>query len=199
MLQPSRAALGLAESKGEALGNLVKVYTSLEGRIGRKTWWLAAIALVVVILIIEFSTGVFPNTAALLTSTDPAAASATLADAVHKAQWISLIVFLIFGFPFVALGVKRRHDKDNSGLDVMIFYGIALVLNLVEALGIGFTTMGLGNGVMVPTPSLPLAILGGLLGIYGIYMLVVLGFLKGTTGSNQYGPDPLVAGVAASA
>lgn len=37
--------------------------------------------------------------------------------------------------------------------------------------------------------------LSGLLGIillvYAIYLLVVLGFLKGTAGPNNYGPDPL--------
>jgi hypothetical protein len=29
----------------------------------------------------------------------------------------------------VAIGVKRRHDKDNNGMDMIIFYAIALVLN----------------------------------------------------------------------
>jgi uncharacterized membrane protein YhaH (DUF805 family) len=30
-----------------------------------------------------------------------------------------------------------------------------------------------------------------IVGIFGLYMLVVLGFLKGTAGPNNYGPDPL--------
>ena len=34
--------------------------------------------------------------------------------------------------------------------------------------------------------------------IFAIYLLVVLGFLKGSDGANQYGPDPL-GGVAATA
>jgi len=33
--------------------------------------------------------------------------------------------------------------------------------------------------------------LGIIVGIYAIYLLVVLGFLKGTSGPNNYGPDPL--------
>ena len=37
-------------------------------------------------------------------------------------------------------------------------------------------------------------IIGGIFGIYAIYMLVVLGFLKGTSGPNNYGPDPLQQG-----
>ena len=37
----------------------------------------------------------------------------------------------------------------------------------------------------------PLSILFLLLGVFGIYMLVQLGFLKGTPGANNYGADPL--------
>jgi uncharacterized membrane protein YhaH (DUF805 family) len=186
------------------MGNVVQLYTSLEGRIGRKTWWLATIGLVVAILIIEFAIlplvglSAVPNVAAAAGG-DAAAASAALADSVHRAQWVSLIIYVIFGLPIVAIGVKRRHDKDNSGMDMIIFYAIALVLNLVTALGIGYTTMDVGNGAAIPVPSMPLMIVNVLLGIYGIYLLVVLGFLKGTTGSNQYGPDPLIVGAPAAA
>jgi uncharacterized membrane protein YhaH (DUF805 family) len=34
-------------------------------------------------------------------------------------------------------------------------------------------------------------IIGVIFGIYAIYMLIQLGFLKGTAGPNNYGPDPL--------
>ena len=36
-----------------------------------------------------------------------------------------------------------------------------------------------------------MSILFALLGIFGIYLLVQLGFLKGTQGANSYGADPL--------
>src|SRR6185437_4437779 len=41
--------------RGIEMGNVVQLYTSLNGRIGRRTWWLASIAMGVVILIIEFA------------------------------------------------------------------------------------------------------------------------------------------------
>jgi uncharacterized membrane protein YhaH (DUF805 family) len=34
-------------------------------------------------------------------------------------------------------------------------------------------------------------ILGIVVGIFALYLLVVLGFLRGTPGPNQYGPDPV--------
>jgi uncharacterized membrane protein YhaH (DUF805 family) len=180
------------------MDNIISLYTSMDGRIGRRTWWLATIGLAVVIMILEFviltplGFGPLPNMAAL-TSGDAAAASAAIADSVHKAAWVGLIVYIIVGWPIVALGLKRRHDKNNAGMDVIVFYVIALLISLISALGIGYSTVDAGNGLIIPTPSLPLTIINFLYGIYAIYLLVVLGFLKGTTGSNQYGPDPLTS------
>jgi uncharacterized membrane protein YhaH (DUF805 family) len=174
------------------MNNLVPLYTSLDGRIGRKTWWLASIGLAVVVLIIEFviltPLGFGPMPA--MSAADPGAIAAT----IHRSQWVSLIVYIIVGLPILALGVKRRHDKDNNGLDVMIFYGIALLINLAGALGFGYADTDLGNGMILPMPTMPLTIVNILFGIYSVYLLVVLGFLKGTTGPNQYGPDPLLGG-----
>jgi uncharacterized membrane protein YhaH (DUF805 family) len=73
------------------------------------------------------------------------------------------------------------------------------LVNLSGALGIGYTMMDVGNGITIPTPSLPLTGINVLHGLFGLYLLVVLGFLKGTTGSNQYGPDPLIVGATAAA
>jgi uncharacterized membrane protein YhaH (DUF805 family) len=36
-------------------------------------------------------------------------------------------------------------------------------------------------------------------GVFAIYLLVVLGFLRGTVGPNQYGPDPLGGTASATA
>jgi uncharacterized membrane protein YhaH (DUF805 family) len=184
------------------MNNFLQNYMSFDGRISRKTWWLASIALAVVVVIIEFIIqailGGTTNIAAAVTSSDPAAASAAIADGIKKAAWVGLIVTIVFGYPILALGIKRRHDRDNSGLDVKIIYGVAVLVNLLQALGLGMSTMDV-NGVAIPTPSLPFTVISFLLGIAGIYLLVVLGFLRGTTGANQYGPDPLLAASPAAA
>jgi uncharacterized membrane protein YhaH (DUF805 family) len=42
-------------------------------------------------------------------------------------------------------------------------------------------------------PTMLFSALGIVSAIFGIYLLVVLGFLKGTAGANSYGADPLGA------
>jgi len=179
------------------MDNVVSLYTSTEGRIGRKTFWLGILGLIVVNLLISFlilplvGISMMPNMAALTDPTaDAAAVSKIITDSIRTSSWASLVIFAIFAFPAYALMVKRRHDKDNSGLDVLIYLGLTALLLLLQALGIGYDTMTIGE-ISVPTPSIILTVLSLAVGIFAIYLVVVLGFLRGTTGPNQYGPDPL--------
>jgi uncharacterized membrane protein YhaH (DUF805 family) len=175
-------------------------FTSLEGRIGRQAWWIGVVILVVVNLIISFlimplvGLNIMPNMAALVAdpaNADPQAIATAINATMRTSAWVSLVIFLIFLYPMAALSVKRRHDKDNSGLDVWIYFGLTALLLLVQALGLFMDTVEVMPNVVMPVPTLPLTILQIIVGIYAIYLLVVLGFLKGTTGPNQYGPDPL--------
>ena len=182
------------------MDSIVSNFTSLEGRIGRQAWWIGVIILIVVNIIISFlilplvGISMMPNFAALMAdpnNVDAAAVASAMMATMRTAAWVSLVIFLIFLYPSAALAIKRRHDKDNSGLDVWIYFGLTALLLLVQAPGLFMTVVEIMPGVPMPTPSLPFVILQIIVGIYGIYMLVVLGFLKGTTGPNQYGPDPL--------
>lgn len=188
---------------GEDMDNIVGLYTSTEGRISRKTFWLGILGLIVVNVVISFlilplvGVSMLPNMAALADpSADAAAVSKTIADSMRSSAWASLVIFVIFAYPAYALMVKRRHDKDNNGLDVLIYMGLTALLLLIQALGIGYDTMTIGE-VSVLTPSLLITLLSFAVGIFAIYLLVVLGFLRGTAGPNQYGPDPL-GGIAAA-
>ena len=181
------------------MNNIVANFTSLDGRIGRQSWWIGVVILIVANIIISFlilpliGISMMPNFAALMAdpnNPDPAAISAAITSTMRTAGWISLVIFLIFLYPSACLSIKRRHDKDNSGLDVWIYFGLTALLLLVQALGLFMSVTDIG-GMQIPTPSLPFTILQIVVGIYGLYLLVVLGFLKGTTGPNQYGPDPL--------
>jgi uncharacterized membrane protein YhaH (DUF805 family) len=181
------------------MDSIIANFTSLDGRIGRQSWWIGVVILIVLNIIISFlilplvGVSMMPNFAALMAdpnNADPQAIADAVAGTMRTAGWVSLVIFLIFLYPSAALSIKRRHDKDNSGLDVWIYFGLTAILLLVQALGLFMTVTDFG-GVSIPTPSLPFTILQIIVGIYGIYLLVVLGFLKGTTGPNQYGPDPL--------
>lgn len=69
---------------------------------------------------------------------------------------------------------------------------------LLQAFGMAYTMTDIG-GMQVPAPSMLYSIVGVVTLVYGIYMLVVCGFLRGTPGPNQYGPDPLGGTAAATA
>ncbi|MGC2823954.1 MAG: DUF805 domain-containing protein [Pseudolabrys sp.] len=89
-------------------------------------------------------------------------------------------LFLILSVPFVAItisatavAVKRLHDRDKSGWWVLVFYLLPGVIgNIGPYTGLDF---------VFQLASLALT----------IWTLVELGFLRGTSGRNQYGPDPL--------
>jgi uncharacterized membrane protein YhaH (DUF805 family) len=80
---------------------------------------------------------------------------------------------------YLAIGVKRLHDRDRSGWWIVVFYivpwRLGSVVNVADKQG--NDTVGLVAGLV------------GLVCV--IWGLVELGFLRGTRGPNRFGPDPL--------
>ena len=175
------------------MNNIIKNFTGFEGRLNRQPFWISAIILAVISIVISFlllpviGLSMMPNIAPGTSSADVIAA---LPDMMRKSGWVSLVMFLIFLYPVASISIKRRHDRNNSGLDVWIYYALAIINLLLNALGFGLTTTNV-QGIDIPTPGPISMVLGIILAVYGIYLLVVCGFLKGTTGPNSYGPDPL--------
>jgi len=188
------------------MDNIVQLYTSTEGRISRKTWWLGILGIVIVNILISFlilpfvGVSMMPDVSALMSGgdVDTAALSQSIVDSMRTSAWASLIMFAIFAYPSYALSIKRRHDKDNNGMDIIVYLGLTALVMLLQALGIGMEMTTIGQ-MTIPMTAMWLNVLLFALGIFGIYLLVVLGFLKGTEGPNQYGPDPLGGTAAAAA
>ncbi len=151
------------------------LYTKTDGRISRKTWWLGVVGLIVAAIVL-----------------------AVIFGAVGLGLWGSFIASLIIAYPNYCLSVKRRHDRNNDGRDIIILLAASIILGLLPALGIGVEVMDVA-GVAVPVPAMWLNGLNLIVAVYAIYLLVQLGFLKGTDGANTYGPDPVAGGVAATA
>jgi uncharacterized membrane protein YhaH (DUF805 family) len=90
-------------------------------------------------------------------------------------------IILVFSVPMipiivssVAVAIKRLHDRDKSGWWLLVFYLLPGVIgNIGPYTGMDFVFQ-LANVAL------------------SIWALVELGFLRGTSGRNQYGPDPLV-------
>ena len=151
--------------------DLQALYLTSDGRISRKTWWIGTVILFVASILLYIVLG--------------------LVGLGMTSSWGPIIVYLILFYPALNLGVKRRHDRDNDGNDYRILMGVSALLTLLQAFGIGFSRTDLGNGFVGMMPDLWMSIVQIAVGIYGIYLLVQLGFLKGTPGTNSYGQDPL--------
>jgi uncharacterized membrane protein YhaH (DUF805 family) len=163
---------------GDRMNNIVANFTGFEGRLNRRPWWIGVIILIVVGFILSWILGLIFGTGMMIDpaiATDPTAMSAYL----QKAGWVGLITSIVLAYPYLAITVKRRHDRNNNGYDAMGLIAFSIIWNLLTALGVVSSVSGVGQAVSV------------IIGIYAIYILVVVGFLKGTAGPNTYGPDPL--------
>ncbi len=156
------------------MDKIISLLTTTDGRIGRQQWWIGVVALIVVSIVASIILGIisFGNAAVM--------------------AWLAVVLNLVLIWPSYCIGIKRRHDRDNDGTDLKILIAGSVIINLLQASGVGVSMTDMG-GVMVPVPAIWLGIINFAFAIFAIYMLVQLGFLKGTTGANTYGPDPLDA------
>jgi uncharacterized membrane protein YhaH (DUF805 family) len=125
---------------------MMNLLFGFQGRTNRAKFWLVAIALLVIEVIVL---GIIGGNAAM--SDDPQQAVASLGPV---AGIVLVIVGLAATWITIAVGIKRFHDRNKSGVWVLIIF--------------------------VPV-------------IGSLWYLIECGFLKGTTGPNNYGPDPLGA------
>lgn len=168
------------------MDTVVSLYLNFDGRIGRKTFWLWTIVLgaAIFLLGLSFNAALGYVSPVIDPSATPEAISTEINSIVRKSAWVWLVLTIVFSLPALALFTKRRHDRDNNGLDAQFFLLVPVAFLVAQGLGLGFSVIG--------------AVLGAILAIYATYLLVVLGVLRGTSGPNSYGPDPLTAGAIAT-
>jgi uncharacterized membrane protein YhaH (DUF805 family) len=110
------------------------LFLSMDGRIGRRTFWMGVVVLVVAVVVASVLDAILHT---------PSAGSSGA---------ISIIVSILLIYPWVALSAKRWHDRNKSAWWILI----------------------------------------GLIPIIGaIWAFVEVGCLKGTTGQNRFGADPV--------
>jgi uncharacterized membrane protein YhaH (DUF805 family) len=139
---------------------------SFSGRLNRKPYWLTTLAMIAVVIVAMILLFALAGGAAILTG-----------DASGLGIGFFLVAFIVY-IPLLwvglALGVKRLHDRNKSGWWLALFW---LLPGVLQGIGEQIGTLG----IVLMVASLAISIWG----------LVELGFLRGTVGPNQYGPDPL--------
>jgi uncharacterized membrane protein YhaH (DUF805 family) len=132
--------------------------TDIDGRINRKPYWIGALAVSVIGVVLQ------------------------LIGYGIGGEALAIIFGLLLLYPFFAISVKRAHDRDRPTWLVVAFFAMMILVDVLQLLGLGQTADGpttLGLAIGIPWI------------IFAFYMFVELGFLRGTPGMNQYGPNPL--------
>ncbi|MBK1796264.1 DUF805 domain-containing protein [Devosia sp. WQ 349] len=156
------------------MDSLKSLLLTTDGRISRKQWWIGVLCLFVVSIIASLVLGILAggNTTAV--------------------AWFAVLINLALLYPTYCIGLKRRHDRNNDGKDVLILLGGSVVINLLQASAIGATAIT-ENGLTYMVPPMWMSVLVLVFAVFAIYMFIQLGFLKGSHGTNNYGADPVNA------
>ena len=162
--------------------NFLQVLFSFHGRINRAKYWLAALFWVVVDIVVFGFLAVSLAKDILALGSEPSGAD-IVRVILNFGMGIGLVCLLVLVPMFVswlAVGIKRLHDRDQSGWWILLFY-----FGPAVASALGHNS---DSGMLMLLMSLVS------LGI-SIWAFVVLACLRGTRGPNQYGPDPLAGNV----
>ncbi len=150
------------------------LFTSFDGRISRRAFWLGFLVMAVVGVAIGLG----------LLAVLPAGMGLKI---------VQLIVLAAMCYIWAAVVVKRLHDRDKPAVPyAIVFLGPAILNSVMKVFLIGHTAVDIA-GVEVAVPGLPALIVTYVSIAVSLWMIVELGFFKGTSGGNRYGPDPLAA------
>jgi uncharacterized membrane protein YhaH (DUF805 family) len=143
----------------------LKRYAEFTGRSRRKEYWMYVLLLIAVGIVIGIVEGILG-----------------LRGMVGPYGPISALFGLATFVPSLAVGVRRLHDTNRSGLWLLIGYGPFILSLLLMVAGMLQFTMILSIVALV-----------------GFIVLLVFMVLEGNRGPNQYGPDPKGAEAVAAA
>ena len=144
------------------MGGILK-YLSFQGRANRKRFWLTTLSLFGLFLV----------------------SSLIVMGVTAASPFLSLIVvpfWLAFLVASVANGARRLHDRNKSAWWLLLFSGLPTLL------AIPYELAKYGPPDDFQLAAAALAALGLPFSIWGF---IVVGCLKGTTGPNRFGDDPL--------
>ncbi len=146
----------------------IYLFTSFDGRIGRKTFWIGSLTIVVVELILGF--------AAL------AIMAVVKGDWSIDNDWPLDGIALIFNYPQFAVDTKRGHDRNIPIWVPGAFFIYSVALDVASLLG--WNPDNLYGDPLAFAVYAPYA-------VFGVALLIEFGFRKGTAGPNRFGRDPL--------
>ena len=158
---------------------LLAYYFQPSGRIGRGGFWLGMLGL----FVIEFAFTLW--IAMTLFGHDVLDANAQ--PLAKPAMQLQLLIDLIFLFPLFVVLAKRFHDRNKGAAWALPFILAHVAVVIAAITGVLPTSMP-AAGAAIPLPGLVIAL--AWIVIFA-WTVIELGILRGTSGANRYGADPL--------
>jgi uncharacterized membrane protein YhaH (DUF805 family) len=153
--------------------NIVGLLFSYQGRINRGKYWLAVLIYIAISVVVTAIGSIMLGNGILEMADE--ADDGVILGLLSKGIGFVLIVLIIY-IPMIVsgifVGIKRLHDRDKSGWWLLLFYLVPALLNELSHVSFIFSLASFA---------------------ISIWMFVELGCLRGTAGTNRYGPDPLAA------
>src|SRR5262245_46743134 len=140
---------------------------STQGRINRGKWWLGLVLVVVPVIVLSLVLWTMLESRLFYTFSG-------------RLMMFAVTVFALFAS--YCVNAKRFHGRNKSSA----FAQIALILNGIKAVLDLTGVTGDPWGTNLADNLFQMASIG-----VGIWYFVELGCLRGTSGANDYGPDPL--------
>ncbi len=152
---------------------MLSLYFQPAGRIGRARFWLGWLGLLLIEAAFNYwlVTGLFGRD-----PLDPATGTLT-----KPAFQLVLLGNVIFLFPLFVLFAKRFHDRNKGAVWTLPY--IAVFAAMIAALITGDVKPDGASAVTAALAALYIAV--------SVWIIVELGCLKGTPGTNRFGRDPL--------
>jgi uncharacterized membrane protein YhaH (DUF805 family) len=153
---------------------LIRFFANFEGRIPRRTFWLANIAVFIVDVVV---------------ATIAAATAEVVAG--EPAGYVTMyIVTVAFFYPQFVIALKRAHDLNMLDRTIYAWYIALIVDYVVIRLTLWVWNHYDQNVYSLVALAFVLMFITAV-GVVTIVLLIELGFRRGTRGPNRYGPDPL--------
>jgi uncharacterized membrane protein YhaH (DUF805 family) len=146
--------------------NIRHLFFSLQGRIGRAQYWLGTLIVAAAEWALRWALGV-----PLVGNTPD-----------QRLRAVIFAVGLISLYPTAAVAVKRLHDRNQPAKYVWLLLAAYAIASLGDLFGSFDDPNRLGFASWIAIIFIV---------IVGLAFFIELGFRRGTSGPNEYGPDPL--------
>ncbi len=174
---------------------MLRTFVSFSGRIGRQTFWFSFLAVFIVSVLVIVGVAYVYGVPVIIPNQKP--------DFSHPYFMATGLVTLFSFWPYLAIYVKRLHDRDMRGWWLLLPY-VLMLLPVAVLIAMNPQMMAMMSGGGAPAGGglggMPIGgvwMMGGLGLFYVIglilllWLFIVTGFLRGTNGPNRFGPDPL--------